>query len=84
MNMGYFWSTTNVSDHEVKRTRKNIHCEMRRWDTEMQFPEMDPYRKLYELVDSDNASSFWLQLEACQQNRWEIIQQNGSNVSDKS
>ena len=64
MTMGYFWSDTNVSDHEVKRSRKYTH-------NEMQFPEMDPYKKLYELADSENASSFWLELEACQQNRSE-------------
>ena len=64
MTLGYFWNDTNVSDHEVKRTRKYTHAEM-------QFPEMDPYKKLYELADAENASSFWLQLEACQQSRSE-------------
>ena len=64
MTLGHFWSDTNVSDHEVKRTRKYAHAEM-------QFPEIDPYKKLYELADAENASSFWLGLEACQQNRSE-------------
>ena len=64
MTMGYFWSDTNVSDHEIQRTRKYTH-------KEMQFPEIDPYKKLYELADSNDTSSFWQELEACQQNRTE-------------
>ena len=64
MTMGYFWSVTNVSDSELKRNRKYTH-------NDMQFPAMDPYKKLYELADSENASSFWVELEACQQNRSE-------------
>lgn len=62
--MGYFWSYTNVSDHEIKRTRKYTH-------KEKQFPVKDPYKNLYDLADSENATLFWLELEACQQNRSE-------------
>ena len=62
MTLGYFWSDINVSEHETIRTRKYTH-------KEIQFPEIDPYKKMYELADSENASSFWMELEACQQNR---------------
>ena len=71
MMMGYFWLSTNISENEVKRTRKTMHDEWRS-DNGARFPETDPYKKLYELADSDNATSFWVQLEDCQQIRSKV------------
>ena len=73
MTLGYYWSDTNVSDHEIKRSRKWAH-------EERQFPEMDPYKALYELADSENASGFWIDLENCQQNRSEVSLLDKSNA----
>ena len=64
MTLGYYWSDSNVSDYEIKRNRKYTH-------KEIQFPEIDPYKNLYELADSQDENSFWLELEGCQQNRSE-------------
>ena len=62
MTLGYFWEDDNVSDHEITRIHKYTH-------KEIQFPDIDPYSDLYELADSENATSFWVELENCQQNR---------------
>ena len=62
MTLGYFWEDDNVSDHEITRIHKYTH-------KEIQFPDIDPYNDLYQLADSENATSFWVELENCQQNR---------------
>ena len=62
--LGYRWKSVDVSDHEVVRSRDYAH----RFDYEdgMPFSDIDPYRKLYDLVHFENASSFWRELKACQ------------------
>ena len=63
--LGYRWKSVDVSDHEVVRSRDYAHWFY--YEDGVPFPDNDPYRKLYDLVHFENASSFWLKLQACQQ-----------------
>ena len=69
---GHLWNNTYYSDHDLSRIRQHFHNEIRIGNDDMRFPEKDPYRQLYDLVDSENASSFWLKLAACQNNRTKV------------
>ena len=67
MILGFFWhDTESDSLIQVKRARKYPFLLG-------EFPDIDPYKELYALADSDE-SEFWKKLELCVRNRTKASQ----------
>ena len=64
MTLGYFWSDKKADSAGHVIERKRYYPFMLG-----KFPDMDPYKQLYELADSEEQSDFWMNLEDCVQKK---------------
>ena len=65
MALGFFWSEDRDMDSMLRHVTRKREFPI----ISGQFPDIDPYKTLYELADSEDHNDFWRELEQCVQNR---------------